>query len=658
MTIQSTQNERNDTMTTLLGIDEKTGEKVVIDQKDRRQSVYICGNNGTGKSGLLLNMMLADIKAGVGHCVIDPHGSLIEDLLSRPDLPLERMVLCDLTNSTEIFGINLYECGSPGDGSAVQYTLSQVMHIFEKVFDLSRSTPRMAQYMRNCAHVIIQNPGMTMAEIPQLLSEEAVRRDLVREVRDAQVRQFWKQYDILSKRDREERIESTLNKLDEFLQPLARNIVGQSKTTLRFREIMDQQKILLVRLDARLSDVTSLIGSMVIAGILTAAYSRADIPQHKRRQFNLYCDEFHRFATEDFSTLIDECRKWGVTCTLAHQNLSQIDEKNKASVLGCGTKIIFRVSGEDSKDLVAEFASEAQTPEIIGYSFVPTIRQDVVKHLSEHGHSNPGHVPFVEQYLRPILPMIKTYNEFGLYGDKIRVTTSSPTAEDYLFACLGVPMTPYVDSPIPALNALLYKVEQNKDPNLPLPEEVLMGFANCGTGYYGFVRRLTAEEKRQVCAPNPEFNTYITRIRKRYADSERAEKEYTQFIHFIQSIRDLMAILAAEPILVDSGQVIPRYGPVRLKGDLQIELAENIANLSNFRAVVKLASEPGRFHIIKTVKPPDSDRRCYEPNRQRIIEVNLKDGYLRCREDVEEEMLRRQMKYQPPQPPTPNTYEE
>src|SRR5205085_1575720 len=138
--------------------------------------------------------------------------------------------------------------------------------------------------------------------------------------------------------------ESTINKLDEFLSPLLTNIVGQSKSTIDLRTIMDEGKILLVKLSPKLNKASNLIGSILIALFLLAAYSRSETRRDKRKQHNLYVDEFQNFSTEDFSLVLTETRKYGLASTISHQSRYQLDEENSGASLNVANLVVFKIS--------------------------------------------------------------------------------------------------------------------------------------------------------------------------------------------------------------------------------------------------------------------------------------------------------------------------
>jgi hypothetical protein len=338
-----------------LGTDIQTGSSVELPKASRVQGLYIIGANGTGKSTLIENLIIQDIDQELGLCLLDPHGDLIKAILSRMKKRLEDVILLDIADEDHPFGLNLYQCDNPQSPKAVQYVVNQAMHVFERLYGITRGTPQMLYYLRNCTYTIIANPGHTMAEIPLLLHDAVFRKKLVANVRESRVQRFWNIYENMSSNHRYEETASIINKLDEFLQPLLLNIIGQAKTTINMREIMDERKILLVKLDARLEDMTSLIGSALIAQILNAAYSRTDTPTQKRKQFNVYADEFQWFATKDFATLLTEARKFGIATTIAHQTRQQIDEANRQNSLQAANLIMFRCTAPDAKELAGSF---------------------------------------------------------------------------------------------------------------------------------------------------------------------------------------------------------------------------------------------------------------------------------------------------------------
>lgn len=404
-----------------LGTDTDTGQLVYLPKTARLQGLYIIGMQRMGKSGLLENLIMQDIDQQIGVCVLDPHGELIDHVLARLDPKFEKdVIFLDIKNYQHPFGLNLFTCSDLTNPTEVQKTVDQIMHIFEKLLGVSQDTPLILQYLRSCTYTLIANPGYTMAEIHLLLTDKDCRQQLVAQVKKPQVRTFWRDYDAMP--PAEQRIErsSILRRVDNFLQDLILPIVGQS-TTIDFRRIMDERKILLVKLDRTLDAVTSLIGSIIVALLLNASTSR-----QTQRQFHLYADEFQNFATEDFAVLLEQAAKWAIGVTMAHQNRSQLELSNKQAeanlktrTLNVGNLVVFRVP-TDADELAGQFdttpppAKEEDIEIIDGTEPIETPVKDVVHHLLNGGtHPNPVINAFSTGTLRKI-----EQHSSGQTGDK------------------------------------------------------------------------------------------------------------------------------------------------------------------------------------------------------------------------------------------------
>ncbi len=629
----------------VLGIDIQTGQRVDILQASRRQGMYIIGANGTGKTGLIENLIIQDIQQGLGVCLLDPHGDLTKAVLSRiPDTREHDVIYLDIADQDYPFGFNLFACNDPTNSKAVQYVIDQVMHIFEKLFDVDRSTPLLTEYLRNCTHTLVVNPGYTMADIPKLFLDEACRKKLVANVTDTDVKLFWQVYEQLKPNEQREDAASTLRRVWEFLQPLTRNIVGQSRSTIDLRAVMDERKILLVKLDARLPSVTSLIGSALIALLLNAAYSRADIEMKKRKQFTIYADEFQRFATEDFATLLTEARKFGIATTIAHQMRDQLDGQNKGATLNVANLVVFKISGKDAEELSAEFDSTPPPPEITGWRPILTPKQDVIEHLKKNGHIHPDVSRFLDDYL---LPMLRTIELHTKTSYQVRVSPRQ-----------GLPRRKVqisdLDEACHQLNRLFFSIMTDRDANIPIPPFIffqfarLFGFSGGLAWYFTRWSFWTSHELPSIfyakqallliCAP----------------DCQVHMQELTQMIPahrlssalaFTASLRLVMQILASDPILINTGQHEPIFDKPRTYQDVQNEIATRFANLPKFTARVKTIDVNGSpiEYTVKTITPERGFRGVSLQDRiDRIRANNIKDGYCRQRAEVEEEIRLRQ----------------
>ena len=353
----------------LLGYNVDTGRQVRLDDPGRRQGTYIVGVTGTGKSTLLLNIAIADIEAGDGLCLLDPHGDLTEDLLARiPQQRLEDVILFDPSDIDYPMGLNLFEC-RVDDPREVDRVCSEIVGGLHKLFWNSWG-PRMEGLLRHSILTLIGRPGSTFLDMMWLLTDEGFRAEVTGKVRDPILRHFWeKQFphgagQLVRQRDW---VDSSLNKIGRFLvNPVIRNIVSQPRSSFDIRRIMDEGKVLLVNLSKGKigEDNSTLLGSVLVNKILVAALERAEIPFEQRRRFHLIVDEYQSFATESFPTLQSEARKYNIDTIVAHQYRDQLDDLNRGSTLNVGNLIMLRTTGVDSRELAAQFDNTPPEPEM------------------------------------------------------------------------------------------------------------------------------------------------------------------------------------------------------------------------------------------------------------------------------------------------------
>jgi hypothetical protein len=240
------------------------------------------------------------------------------------------------------------------------------------------------------------------------------------------------------------------------------NIVSQSKTTIDFRRIMDEGKILLVNLSPQLEEMSRLIGAILIGKLLMAAFSRTDTPEASRRQFNLYCDEYQRFATSDFASLISEARKFRIATTLSDQTLAQIDLGNKSAAMAAGNLIVFRVSGDDAKELARSFDT-TPTKEMIGGEPILAPMSDVIGHLVRRGHNDARVARFAHIYLKSLENFVSRPPHVGLYGPLANMQSD--------YAWYGVVLFQYSDiaKARELLNECLYRCMIEKSTQFLIP---------------------------------------------------------------------------------------------------------------------------------------------------------------------------------------------
>ncbi len=340
---------------------------------DRLRHCYVIGQTGTGKTGLLKNMIIQDIKNGEGVAFIDPHGNDIEDILAS--IPQERMkdvIYFDPAYTDRPMGLNMleYDRNKP---EMKTFVVDEVYGIFRKLYaDVPEAFgPMFEQYYRNAVQLVVEDPdsGSTFVEIPRVFADPAFRNLKLSKCKNPIIVQFWKK--IAEQAQGDPSLENVApyitSKFDVFLtNDIMRPIVSQEKSSFDFREIMDGKKIFLANLSkGRLGDRnTSLLGLILVSKFLQAAFSRVDT-KGDLPTFYLYIDEFQNFATPSIGTILSEARKYKLSLVIAHQFIAQLDEKIRDAVIGnVGTKAAFRVGTTDAEFLAKQFEPTFNAPDI------------------------------------------------------------------------------------------------------------------------------------------------------------------------------------------------------------------------------------------------------------------------------------------------------
>src|SRR3989339_122077 len=341
--------------------------KFGIKRVDRRRHLYVVGKSGTGKSKMLELLIISDILAGKGVGVLDPHGDLVDAVLKY--VPEERkgdVVLFDPADAEYPIAFNPLEQVPPE--LRLRVTIGFV-EIFHKLFG-ANWTPRLEHVLRYTTLALLDSPGTTIFSILKMLSDKNYRQKIVANIQDSVIKNFWvNEFASWSEKFDNEAIMPLLNKVGQFVSTsLIRNIVGQPENKINIRELMDQQKILLMKISkGKLGEENcGLIGAMMVTKIQQAAMSRADIPEDERKDFYLYCDEFQYFATDTFAEILSEARKYRLNVTMAHQYMGQLNDLVKTTVFGnVGSIISFRVGAEDAVILEKEYTPKFTVRDII-----------------------------------------------------------------------------------------------------------------------------------------------------------------------------------------------------------------------------------------------------------------------------------------------------
>ncbi len=342
-------------------------QPVRITKDDRRRHYYVLGQTGTGKTVSMKNMIIQDIENGEGVCFIDPHGEAIADILEIiPKHRADDVIVFDPGDLERPMGINMLEYDSDFPEQKT-FIVNEMISIFDKLYDLKTTGgPMFEQYTRYALLLIMGDPdsGSTLLEVPRVFSDPAFRKMKLAKITDPLVKNFWEKEAEKAGGDSAlanitPYITSKFNTFlaNEFMRP----IVAQQKSSLHFRDIMDNQKILLVNLSkGRIGDINSnLLGLLIVGKILMAALSRTNVSVEERKDFYLYIDEFQNFSTDSISVILSEARKYRLSLVMAHQFISQLKEGIRDAVFGnVGSMMIFRTGIEDAEFLQKYFEPE------------------------------------------------------------------------------------------------------------------------------------------------------------------------------------------------------------------------------------------------------------------------------------------------------------
>ncbi|HYM65062.1 MAG TPA: type IV secretion system DNA-binding domain-containing protein [Candidatus Sulfotelmatobacter sp.] len=334
---------------------------VYMTDDDRRRHMYIIGKTGVGKSELLKQMILQDVREGKGIGVIDPHGDLIEDILKMiPPERAEDVILFDPSDTERPMGLNMLEAQTEQEK---HYIVSSIVGLMYKLYDPNKTGiigPRFEHAIRNAMLTVMYEKGSTFIEVVRALTDANFVQELLPKVEDPIVRRYWTdQIAQTSDFHKSEVLDYIVSKFGRFVtNKMMRNIIGQSQSAFDFRRVMDEGKILLVNLSKGKigEENSSFLGLVLVPKILVAAMSRQDLSQENRRDFYLYVDEFQNFATPDFAQILSEARKYKLNLIVANQFIGQMDEEVKNAIFGnVGTIMSFRVGVTDANYLQHEF---------------------------------------------------------------------------------------------------------------------------------------------------------------------------------------------------------------------------------------------------------------------------------------------------------------
>lgn len=520
-----------------LGYHPETGDDLLLKDGDRYMGVYALGVQGTGKSSLLENMIAFDHQANNAIIVIDPHGDLITHCLAElPPHRLPHTYILDLEDEAFPFGVNVFAVGRLTTSIAQAQAVERIMHIFEVLWPDVLAQHNLPRYVRAATITLLANPGSTLVDMHKLLLDDSVRRALLQNVTDPSVLQFWQtQYDDVSNAERLRRVQPLIGRLESLFmgRSLIKNIVGQRQTTINFRKAIENHEVIFVRLPLKsVKQDAQLIGTMLLSQIHAAVFSFANVPEKQRPGVSLYVDEVQNFATPDFAELFTEGRKFGVKLTVAHQYRSQLPAFLRDSTMTARTKICFQTTPEDGKEMAHVFPPQEEAVKL------EDVEPHPVNYLLTYGYDEPSVRQFIERYLRPM--------QTQKHGGKVDINGTHLTFNWWS----GIKQRDdlYVSDPTPYLDSLLYQVMKSGNPEVPIPVDAVLGFANCERGFFSAARGLSARDK--ILMPDAMFpNSLVVMGPDNTPRWTRPPETATeQLYHFLFHLRMTLFALADNPI--------------------------------------------------------------------------------------------------------------
>jgi Helicase HerA, central domain len=622
-----------------LGLDLETDEPVVLKDSHRRRHISVIGKTGYGKTTLLEHLILEDIHSNTSAVLIDPHGDLSQRIISLATQEERQRITLLEEWPDRPFRLNLLECA---ESTKIDRTVDDILTLFLRLFDGGAQQPghRLRRYLGNALRTLIPN-GRTLADTMRLFSDDDFRRAMLSGVQNRKVHEFWQLYDRLAPRERIEQLESTINRLDEFLSSeTALAMVDSPTTTVPLTNVLTTDgQLLLVRIPiGELGELQArFYGSLFLSLLTDRLFARSEVPEASRHRLHLYLDEYGWFATSTTAALLQQARKYNLGATIAYQTLADLpDEKNRQAALQVGTTIILQLVGQNADALVSEFPvkprgqSEEAITEDDGTKPIRGPSQEPVEHLLRAGHSNKTALTVAQGFLRPLIEASQKEEETARRTSWSRTFIQRPRADKR--------------TAISLINQLLITAME-LGPNLT-PERIATGTADVFiliADFYGLPSRplgpcITDERVPLAsCAPGfraaliehlteavnaPDPSQYLTSAslsdlpwtilkdeqrRALSPETHYGGRSPEQVIdEACENLRTAAAdlitlcrVLAADPILVSTGQeeaqVRTRYiiHPAQTHQDARLELAGMLANLKEYTAYYQTPESHG-----------------------------------------------------------------
>jgi CxxC-x17-CxxC domain-containing protein len=414
--------------------------KFGIKTDDRRRHIYLVGKTGMGKTVMMENMAIQDIQQGRGIGFIDPHGEGAERLLDF--VPQNRINDVVYFNPADLDFPIAFNVMEKVDLAHRHLVASGLMGVFKKIWPDVWSA-RMEYILNNCVLALLEYPDSTLLGINRMLADQEYRKKVVDKITDPVVKSFWVQeFARYTQRYEIEATAAIQNKVGQFISaPLVRNIIGQVRSTINMRKVMDEGKILIANISkGRIGEDNSrLLGALLITKLQLAAMSRVDIPEEERKDFYLYVDEFQNFATKSFVNILSEARKYRLSLTLANQYIAQLEEMTPSgrssevrdAIFGnVGTIASFRVGAEDAEFLEREFIPEFNAEDLVNLT-----KYNIYLKLMIDGIAGR---PFSAETLRPFPKLEKSNKEKIIRASRERYSTPRKIIEEKISRWAGV----------------------------------------------------------------------------------------------------------------------------------------------------------------------------------------------------------------------------
>ena len=445
----------------------ETREIIWIDDKNRERGGYALGLSGMGKSGFYQTIALQDIGKEYATIIFDPHGDLVNHLIAQfpnDETILKRVYLLDLTDEEYPFALNIFTCANPASSKERTRTRNRVLEVFKKLWPEVARSVLFDKIMPNVVETLIENQGMTIGDIPQLLHNAEYRKAKTRNLHNSVVRMFWQlEY-------KEKEAEVLDNRLRTFLiDPVIRNITCHPGGSINLRQAIEEKQIILVRLPTELDEYKQsapIIGTMLLSLLVGATFSFDDTEWNKRPGYSLFVDEVENFITDDFDTIYNQARKYKVRLLIANQHLYQLPQTMQKAAIGADIVIAFKVDKDDAR-YISELFLDTTRQAVTG-----KIERNVLQHLSTHPRQEVR--DFFENFISWRLDMIRLDGNILI-----------PYKYDY---CVRPSATPERDvaltkEELTLIERLLLRVQEIGRRDDPLIDHVLKRL-NLRSGYY------------------------------------------------------------------------------------------------------------------------------------------------------------------------------